>query len=455
MKSTFGLPLLAAGAGLLSWVAPLPAWANWPNWRGPSGDGTTTSARGLADTWGPGQNIKWKQEMPAWSGSSPMVWGDRIFLNSPSKEVVAPADPAPAGRKGRGGRIPSSIAGPGGQEVLLICLLRATGGEIWRKQYDHGNWIQMKHNSSSPTPVTDGKSIWVISGNGVVACFDFDGHQKWKFNIVEKFGRIGLNHGYGSSPLLLGDQLVVQVLHGMKTDDPSYVFSLDAASGALRWRVERPTDAISESPDAYTTPTVVEVGGMKEIVISGGGYLTGHDPANGAELWRSGGLIPKGERNYRVISSPVVRDGIIYAPTRHTPLLAVRAGGKGEITGSHLAWKWTGRAAPDVPTPVTDGTRFYMVDDAGMISCLQAKSGEVIYGPHDLGIGRVSSSPILADGKLYVISESANTAVVQMGDEYKLIASNPLDGSYTLSTPAFVGDEIYVRTGTHLYCIRK
>jgi outer membrane protein assembly factor BamB len=445
--------------GLLLGVVPcVTLAANWPNWRGPHRDGTA-DARNLPETWTTEKNIKWKQEMPAWSGSSPMIWGDRVFLNSPSKDAPTPAaEPAP----GAGGRRPApglsrglAMNSPGGQELLLLCLDRATGKEIWRRQYDQGNSIQMKQNMSSPTPVTDGKLIWVVSGNGVIACFDFNGNEKWKFNIVEKFGRIGLNYGYGSSPLLLDGQLIVQVLHGMKTDDPSYIFSLNATTGALKWRVERPTDAISESPDAYTTPAVVEVGGKKEIVISGGGYLTGHSPDTGAELWRSGGLIPNQNRNYRVISSPVVRDGMIFAPTRQTPLLAVRPGGKGDISKSHVAWSWTGRAAPDVPTPVSDGARFYMADDAGMFSCLDAKTGALIYGPHDLGIGRVSSSPILADGKIYLISETAETAVIQAGPEYKLLATNSLDGSYTLSTPAFVDNEIYIRTGTHLYCIRK
>jgi outer membrane protein assembly factor BamB len=245
------------------------------------------------------------------------------------------------------------------------------------------------------------------------------------------------------------------VLHGMKTDDPSYVFSLDAASGKLLWRVDRATDAERETPDAYTTPTVVEVGGRKQIVISGGAYITGHDPKTGAELWRSGGLNPTNAGNYRVISSPLVKGRMIYAPTRQQPLLALRAGGKGDITRSHLAWSWTSRGGPDVPTPTSDGERFYMADDGGNITCLDAKTGAVIYGPEDTGIGRTSSSPLLADGKIYLVGETAETAVVEAGPKYRLIAKNSLDSTYTLSSPAIVGDEIYIRTATHLYCIKK
>jgi outer membrane protein assembly factor BamB len=146
---------------------------------------------------------------------------------------------------------------------------------------------------------------------------------------------------------------------------------------------------------------------------------------------------------------------MIYAPTRVTPFLAFKAGGSGDITTSHLAWKWTDKGAPDVPTPVSDGERLYMADDQGAITCVNAKTGEKIYGPEQTGIGRTSGSPILADGKIYLTSESAETAVIEAGPTFRLIAKNTLDGSYTLSTPAIVDSEIILRTGTHLYCIRK
>ncbi|MDO8543586.1 MAG: PQQ-binding-like beta-propeller repeat protein [Opitutaceae bacterium] len=454
--SFLAVPSVAFVVLLAATATPAALAANWPSWRGPNGDGTTTTAKDLPVTWSTTQNIKWKQELPAWSGSSPMVWGERIFLNSPSKEQVQAAAPAPApapGARKRPGPRGPAVSGPGGQEILLLCLSRETGKELWRRQYDQGNQIQMKHNTSSPTPVSDGTNVWVVSGNGVIACFDFAGNEKWKFDLVKKFGKIGTNFGYGSSPLLLDGKLIVQVLHGMKTDEPSYIFALDAAKGGLRWRVERPTDAERETPDAYTTPSVLLTGGQKQVVISGGGYVTGHDPQTGAELWRGGGLNPRNEGNYRVISSAVVHDGMVYVPSRQAPLLAFKAGGKGDVTQSHLAWSWTARGGPDVPTPMSDGKYFYMVEDSGSITCLDAKTGKLIYGPQDTGIGRTSSSPILADGKIHVTSETAETAVIQAGPEFKLLAKNSLDGTYTLCTPAFADREIFLRTGTHLYCI--
>jgi outer membrane protein assembly factor BamB len=436
----------------------LPALAaNWPGWRGPNGDGTAPDAKNLPEKWSTSESIKWKQEMPAWSGSSPCVWGDRIFLNSPSKEEAKTADSAPAPPPG-GKKRPAprtGATGPGGQEILLLCLDRATGKELWRKQYDTGNEIKQKQNMSSPTPVTDGKLVCVVSGNAQVACFDFAGNQKWTFDIQKKFGKMGIQFGYGSSPLLVDGKLVFQMLQGLFTDDPCYVFALNLADGKLLWHVERPTDAINESPDAYSTPALLVVNGKKQAVIGGSDYVTGHDIETGKELWRGGGLNPTKNPNFRVISSPLVCDGMIFAPTRVKPFIAFRAGGSGDITESHTAWKWTERGSPDVPTAVSDGERLYMADDQGAFTCVNAKTGEKIYGPEQTGIGRTSSSPILADGKIYLIGESTETAVIEAGPKFRLIAKNTLDGTYTLSTPAFVDNEIILRTGTHLYCISK
>lgn len=454
-RAPFRRARFIAGAWVLFAAGSLPAAGEWPGWRGPLGDGTAPGATDLPEAWSATQNVKWKVELPAWSGSSPVVWGDRIFVNTPSKDEAPPAPPPPPAPGKRARPAPAGGRGPGGQEILLVCLDRGSGRELWRRQYDQGNAIKMKHNMSSPSPVTDGRHVWSMSGNGVIACFDVAGNQKWTFSIEKTFGKIGLQFGYGSSPLLVGDQLVFQVLHGFFTDEPSYVFALRASDGKQLWRVDRPTDMEHETPDAYTTPSLLEVGGKKQIVIGGGGYVTGHDPATGRELWRGGGLNPTNSRVFRTIASPLVKGGMIYAPTRVTPFLAFRAGGTGDISTSHLAWKFTDKGAPDVPTPVSDGERLYLADDQGNFTCLNAKTGEKIYGPESTGIGRTSGSPVLADGKLYLTSESGETAVVAAGPKYRLIAKNSLDGSYTLTTPAVAGRELFLRTATHLYCLAK
>ncbi len=425
---------------------------NWPQWRGPNQTGVS-DAENLPTAWSRTQNIVWKTPLPAWSGGTPIVWADRIFLTSPTKGTEASAAPEPQrerrGRRGRrgGGR------SPGGDELLLICVSRTDGAILWQRELDTGNQLHRKGNDSSPSPVTDGTHIWVVTGTGAVAAFDMEGNEVWKRNLQDDYGRFGLMWGYASSPLLYEGTLIIEVLHGFRTDDPSYIVAFNAATGEEVWRQERPTDALAESPDAYTTPALLEHDGVTQIVISGADYVTGHHPDTGEEIWRSWGLNPHQERNYRVVGSPFVVDGIIYAPTRKRPLLALRAGGTGDITDSHLAWKWDGPGAPDVPTSACDGTYFYMVDDRGLATCLDAKTGKVVWGPERTAEGTVSSSPVLADGKLYITNEFAVTTVIAAGPEFKVLATNELDGSYTLSSLAVAGSQLFMRTGTHLYCI--
>ena len=426
---------------------------NWPQWRGPYQSGVS-DAKNLPTTWSGTENIVWKTSLPAWSGGTPIIWGDKIFLTSPAKGTEESATPPPEprrvrrrGRRGGGGR------SPGGDELLLICISRTDGNILWQRELDTGNQLHRKGNDSSPSPVTDGKHVWVVTGNGAVAAFDMEGNEIWKRNLQDDYGRFGLNWGYASSPLLYNGTLIIEVLHGFRTDDPSYIVAFNAATGEELWRQERPTDAFAESPDAYTTPALLEYDGVTQIVISGGDYVTGHQPDTGKEIWRSGGLNPSQEGNYRVVGSPLAVEGIIYAPTRKKPLLALRAGGTGDITDSHLLWKWDGPGAPDVPTPTCDGTYFYMVDDRGLVTCLDAKTGEVVWGPEHTAQGTVSSSPILADGKLYITNEYAVTTVIAAGPAFKVLATNELDGSYTLSSPAVSDSQLFMRTGTHLYCI--
>ena len=406
---------------------------NWPQWRGPQQNGVS-SARNLAASWSLEKNIIWKTELPSWSGSTPVIWKDRVFLTSPS-----PAQ-RPEERE------------PGGPEIFVLCLSRKDGSERWRYKLDEGNVLWRKHNNSSPSPVTDGAHVWVVTGNGVVTCLDTDGKAIWRRDIQRDYGDFGLNFGYASSPILYDDKLILQVLHGMRTDDPSYIVALDAGNGKEVWREARATDATWESPDSYTTPALLKHDGKTQIVITGGDCVTGHDPDTGREIWRAEGLNPERRGNYRIVASPVVVDDMIYAPTRRRPLLALAAGGTGDVSGN-VVWKWEGDAAPDVPTPVCDGKYFYMVDDRGRATCLDAKTGAVVWGPVRTAQGVVSASPHLADGKLFLLNEYAVTTVLAAGPKFEVLATNELDGTYTLSSPVSSGSHLFIRTATHLYCI--
>lgn len=395
---------------------------NWPHWRGPTMNGVARE-RGVPVTWTATDNVTWKLALPDFSGSTPIVWNDRIFLNV--------AD---------------------GTELYLVCVDRNTGTERWKAHLGPGNAKVRKQNMSSPSPVTDGTHVWVMTGTGVLKAFDFAGKEIWARDIQKDYGPFGLNWGYASSPLLHGDHLYVEVLHGMKTDDPSYVLSIEKGTGKTRWRVQRPTDAVSESPDAYTTPALLHYEGKEEIVVSGGDYVTGHDPDTGAELWRAGGLNPGKDRNYRVVASPIVVDDLIYVPSRVRPLIAFRGGGRGDITTSHKVWSTD--QGPDVPTPATDGKYIFILNDRGIVWCRDAKTGTEIWGNQRVRPGTYSASPVIADGKVYVTSEDGVTTVFEAGPEFKVVAENDL-ADYTLSSPAMSDGQIFLRTTKHLYCIGK
>ena len=396
---------------------------NWPQWRGPLLNGVS-GEKNLPVRWGAEENVTWKLPLPAWSGSTPIIWGETIFLN------VADTD----------------------DQLYLWSLDRKQGTVRWKKLIGGGNVKLRKQNMSSPSPVTDGKNVWVMTGTGMLKCFDFAGKEIWARDIQKEYGKFGLNWGYASSPLLYDNSLFVPVLHGMKTDEPSYMLRIEALTGTTQWRVERPTTAITESPDAYITPALLKRGGVTEIVLSGGDCVTGHDPATGKELWRAYGLNPGNNPYNRIVNSPLVNGDLVYAGSRGNPYLAVRSGGRGDVSSSHIAWSFA--SGPDVPTPVTDGQHLYIIRDNGVVFCLDAKTGKEIYGQQRLKSGTYSSSPVLADGKIYITSEEGVTSVFTAGPKFEILAENALN-DYCLSSVAISEGQLFLRTGAHLYCIGK
>lgn len=454
--------------------------AHWPAWRGPTHDGVSTET-GLPVEWhaecadsaeaappadgagGPSaaslaqpprrpgggfggqqegrplvpisctdirtKNVAWKLRLPAYSGSTPIVWGDMVFLN------VA--------------------TGANTGEIELWAVDRRKQDVAWKRLLVAANHMERKQNMSSPSPVTDGRFVWVMTGYGILKAFDFRGNEIWMRDIQADYGRFGLNWGYASSPLLRGDALYVQVLHGMKTDDPSYILKIDARTGKTIWRVERPTPAVHESPDSYTTPAWVEVNGRAELVITGGDVISGHDPETGREYWRADVLNPTRNRAYRIVASPTVVGGLIIAPTRNNPLTAIRPGGSGDVAATHVVWQFA--QGPDVPTPVSDGQLLYVVRDNGVVFALDVKTGERVYGPERLPPGTYSASPVLADGKIYVTTEEEGlTTVFRAGPKFEILSSNSLLGDcspYCLSTVAVSEGQLFLRTSSYLWAI--
>jgi hypothetical protein len=399
-------------------------WAeNWPQWRGPRMDGTSTE-KNLPLKWSKTENVTWKLAMPELSGSTPIVWGDTIFLHNAE-----------------------------GGSLYLWSVDRNKGTVNWKKLISNRDEKVRKGNLSSPSPVTDGQTVWVMGGDGTVKAFDFSGKELWARDLAKDVVKFGLNHGYGSSPRLFRDGLYIQILHGYKTDDPSYVLRLDTKTGRTVWKVERPTDAVVESPDSYTTPAIVtDKSGKSQLVITGGDYVTGHDLDTGKELWRGGGMNPRNNPMNRIVASPVVLEDIVFVPTRVSPMQAYKAWGAGNVTSSHKLWETPN--GPDVPTPVTDGQYLYMINDRGIVYVFDAKTGKEVYGGQRIKPAIYSSSPVLADGKIYMSNEEGWTIVLKAGPTFEVLAENPLD-EFTLSSPAISDGQIFIRTQNHLYCIGK
>jgi outer membrane protein assembly factor BamB len=456
---------------------------NWPHWRGPSKDGASRET-GLPVTWGAkcaprsqagaavpqaagllaaqGQrgggrgfgaggfgggfgegrpltplnctdfeetNISWKLRLPAYSGSTPIIWGDTIFLN---------------------------VATGANNGVLeLWAVDRVARAVAWKRPLAPTNHMERKQNMSTPSPVTDGNHVWVMTGVGILKAFDFQGKETWSRDIQADYGRFGLNWGYASSPLLHGDALYVQVLHGMKTDDPSYVLKIDKMTGKTVWRVERLTDAPNESPDSYTTPAWIEANGRAELIITGGDVVSGHDPATGREYWRADVLNPQKDRSYRIVASPTIVGDLIIAPSRNNPMVAMRPGGMGDVARTHVVWQFA--QGPDVPTPVSDGNLLYTVRDNGVVHALDVKTGRIVWGPERLPPGTYSASPILADGKIYATTEEEGvTTVFRSGPMFEVLASNRLADDcspYCLSTVAISDGQLFLRTASYLWVI--
>lgn len=401
---------------------------DWPNWRGPTLDGVSKETN-LPTKWSDTENVAWKIPLPAYSGSTPIIFGDRIFLSVAT----------------------SSNAG----DLELWAIDRTKPTVLWKRPIAGGNHIERKQNMSSPSPVTDGRSVWLMTGVGMLKAFDYAGKELWVRDIQTDYGRFGLNWGYASSPLLHQNALYVQVLHGMKTDDPSYVLKIDAATGKTLWKVERPTMAVRESPDSYTTPTIVTAGSRTELVITGGDAVTGHDLASGKELWRADVLNPQRNGAYRIVASPVIVGGLIIAPTRVSPLVAIRPGGSGDVAGTHVAWSF--QRGPDVPTPVSDGQYLYLVTDNGVVHALDVKTGEAVYSNMRLPSDTYSASPTLADGKIYVTGENTGvTTVFKAGPQFEILSSNTLNDQcapHCLSTVAVSQGQLFIRTSAHLWAI--
>ena len=377
--------------------------------------------------------------MPGPAGSTPIVWNNHVFLTSPDEQ----------------------------KNLALFALDRKTGKVLWQKTVAEGDRTVGRNNMASPSPVTDGKLVIAMFGTSDIAAFDFSGKEVWKRNLGREFGKLAVMWLYGSSPLLYDGKLYVQVL---QRDNPadyahavdanpkrdSYLLCMDPKTGKDIWKHVRPTDALKESHEAYSTPIPVKTAKGLEIVVLGGDYMTGHSAKDGAELWRAGGINPKKDPWWRIVPSPVVADGVILASApKRDPVFAFKTGGKGDITTSHLAWSFTENPT-DWSTPLYYQGKVFILDgDKKVLTCLDPKTGAKKW-QGSLGVRETFwSSPTAADGKIYCLGEGGTVVVLSAGDEFKVLSTIKMGEAPAKSTIAVAGGQIFIRTAQNLYCIGK
>jgi outer membrane protein assembly factor BamB len=429
---------------LIGFAAALAQDGYWPQWRGPRFTGHAPKAHDLPVKWSETENLIWKTKMPSWSAATPVVWDGTIYVTTAESGFINPTyDTKKLSRAGE----------KSNDKIFLLALDRNTGTEKWRVEVDSGNQLYRKQNSSSPSPITDGKHVWIMTGNLRFSCFTTAGKPVWKRDLVEDYGQVGLNHGYASTPLLDGDRLYVQVVHGYRSENPSYTAAFDKATGKTIWKELRPAPGIIESKDNYGTPQMAAVNGKKELVVFGGDIATGQDPNTGKELWRIGGFNPSAFQMNRTIAGLLVAgDQVVVGANRGKPYISFKAGGRGDVTGKNEIW--TNNHGPDVPTATTDGTLLYVLKDNGTMNCLDLKTGKPLYENQRIELGTYSSSPLLADGKIYNTNEEGTTTVIKAGPQFEILGVSKLD-DYTLASPIAVDDRLYLRTGEALYCIGR
>jgi outer membrane protein assembly factor BamB len=423
------LALLLSGV-----VAGSASAENWPAWRGPAGNGISAEKNVPAE-WGPDKNVAWKLALPGPAGATPVVWGNQIFLTSVNE------------------------AG----ELLLLCI-DTNGKQQWQQVVAKGNQNSRgdEGNSASPSPVTDGQHVWTFMGDGTLACYTVKGEQVWKFNLQDRYGRFQIQFGMSSTPVLEQGRLYLQLIHGEGNPQTreAVVVALDGKTGAEVWKVDRPSDAEAENEHSYASPVLYRDDKTTLLLSHGADFIIAHDLQDGHEVWRCGGLNRRDDtvlpydRTLRFVASPATAPGLIIAPSaKQHPLLAIRAGGSGDITNSakHRIWDW--KRTPDVPSPLILDGLVYLCMENGNLTVLEADTGKEVYS-EATHRQRHRASPVYADGKLYLTARDGRITVVQAGREFKVLAVNEL-GEDQSASPAISGGTIYLRTFGHLWAIRN
>lgn len=425
---------LAAGMGWAGEVA-----GEWPRWRGPFDTGV---ARGDAPAeWSDTRNVAWKVAIPGQGNSSPVIWGDRIFVTT---AVPVKGGPSQTG-DGAGGFGQGAQGTQPEHRLVVMALERKTGKVVWEKTAKtvspHEGFHRRYGSFASNSPVTDGKRLYTFFGSHGAYCYDLDGKLLWEYEAGVKL-RMRNAFGEGTAAVLDGETLLLNFDH----EGPSFLVALEAATGKVRWRVER--DEISN----WSPPLVVTHGGVRQAILAAPNKVRSYNMANGELIWECAGL------GANTIPAPVVHGDLVLVMSgyRNPKMMAIRLGGKGDLTGTEAVVWSTTRGVAYTASPVLADGRLYVVMDSGLFSCFDAATGKPHYERVRLPKSyNFKASPVAANGKLYLSTEEGDVVVLKMGDTFEVLATNTLADQIFISSPAFAGGEIYLRSTTHLFAIRQ
>ncbi len=418
--------------GLLAF-APYADAENWPSWRGPNYNGVSAET-GVPAEFGPGKNVAWKMPLPGQAGASPVVWGENVFLTSVD-----------------------------GDELVLLCI-GTDGKQKWRAVLGEGDRKVRgdEGNMASPSPVTDGKHVWAMTGTGQIACYTVGGEKVWQFDLQDRYGKFKIAFGMSSSPVFHDGRLLLQLIHGegKAETQEAVVVALDAKSGKGLWKTERVTGASNENEHSYASPILYDFDGVTLLLTHGADYTIAYDTKSGKEVWRLGGLNPQDDpnksyhRTLRFVSSPGIGPGLVVSPTaKKGPTFAVRPDLQGDLTDNADAHVWMHeRNTPDVPTPLVHEGLVYVCRENGVLDCFDAKTGEEFYSER-IHPQRYRSSPVYVDGKIVCTARDGVVTVVKAGKNFELLSENKL-GESIAATPALADGTMYLRTFDHLWAIR-
>jgi outer membrane protein assembly factor BamB len=430
--------LLSLALALASAAAAQPDAAHWPRWRGPFNNGVARTAAPVE--WSQTKNLAWKTAIPGRGHSTPIIWGDRIYLTTAVPTGRGTKTPVPlGGGKGTGGG-----AGVGEeQRFVVLCLDRKTGQVIWERTAKvatpHEGYHYRYGSFASNSPVTDGQRVYAFFGSRGIYCYDLNGKLVWQKDFPPMLMR--LHYGEGTAAVLDGDRLILNF--DQETD--SYIVALSKMDGRELWRASR------DEPSAWAQPLVLEHHGKRQVVVAASNKVRSYDYQTGNLVWQCGGL------GANVIPSPVTAGGIVYAMSGHRNpnLLAIRLAHTGDLAGSDSV-VWTHqRGTPYSTSPVLHENKLYFVTDNGMLTCLNAQTGQPYYLQQRLPKPyNFKASPVGAGGKLYLATEEGDVVVVKMGEKYEVLATNSLGDQTFIASPVVAEERLYLRSQEALYSIK-